>query len=129
MQEVYDFLKKSGTYYLATIDGDQPRVRPFGTIDICDGKMYIQTSKKKDVSKQITLNPKVELSACLENDWIRVEAVAVEGDVKAQEHMLESYPQLKPMYTVGDGITVTYQLTNVTATIYSFSGEPKVIKF
>ena len=129
MQEVYDFLKKAGTYYLATVDGDQPRVRPFGTIDICDGKMYIQTSKKKDVSKQIEKNPKIELSACFESDWIRVEAVAVEGDIKAQEHMLESYPQLKAMYTPGDGNTVAYQLTNATATIYSFAGEPKVIKF
>ena len=129
MQEVYDFLKKCGTYYLATIDGTKPRVRPFGTIDMYDGGLYIQTGKKKDVAKQIEKNPSIELSACEGAEWIRVEAAAVEGDLKAQEHMLESYPNLKSMYTPGDGNTVVYRLTNATAVISSFSGEPKVIKF
>jgi Uncharacterized conserved protein len=129
MQEVYDFLKKSGTYYLATVDGDQPRVRPFGTIDMYDGKLFIQTGKKKDVAKQIEKNPKIEISACFENGWIRIEAIAVEGDLAAQEHMLEEYPNLKGMYTIGDGNTVVYWLKDATATINSFADAPKVIKF
>ena len=93
MKEVYDFLKKCGTYYLATVDGDQPRVRPFGTVDIFEGKLYIQTGKVKNVAKQIKANPKIEICGMADNKWIRVEAVAVEDDrVEARQHMLDAYP-------------------------------------
>ena len=105
MQKVYDFLKKCNTYYLATTDGDQPRVRPFGTIDLFDGKLYIQTGKVKDVSKQILKNPKIEICAFDGQKWLRVQAIAVEDDrVEARQHMLDGYPELQNMYSATDEI-------------------------
>jgi uncharacterized pyridoxamine 5'-phosphate oxidase family protein len=130
MQEVYDFLKKANTYYLATVEGDQPRVRPFGTVDIFDGKLYIQTGKVKDVSKQIKVNPKIEICAFDGDRWIRVQAVAVEDDRReARQHMLDAYPQLKDRYSVDDDNTQVLYLKDVTAVISSFAAEPKTIKF
>ena len=93
MQEIYGFLKKCGTYYLATVEGDQPRVRPFGTIDLFDGKLTIQTGKVKDVSRQILQNPKIEICAFDGSCWLRVAATAVEDDrLQAQEHMPGGLP-------------------------------------
>jgi uncharacterized pyridoxamine 5'-phosphate oxidase family protein len=130
MQEVHDFLKKCGTYYLATVEGDQPRVRPFGTIHLFEGKLYIQTGKVKPVSQQIAKNPKVELSAFSDGAWIRVEATAVEDDrLAAKESLLEAYPSLKGRYSASDNNTQVLYLSNATATISSFAGEPKVIHF
>ena len=130
MNEVYEFLKKCGTYYLATTDGDQPRVRPFGTVDIFEDKLYIQTGKKKDVSKQMAANPKVEISGMTGGKWIRVEATVVSDDnLAARQHMLDAYPSLKNMYTADDGNTEVLYLKDAIATIYSFSEEPVVIKF
>jgi len=130
MQEVYDFLKKCETYYLATMDGDQPRVRPFGTIDLFEGKLYIQTGKSKDVSKQMKANPKIEISGMADGKWIRVEAIAVNDDrVEAKQHMLDAYPSLQGMYSATDDNTQTLYLKDATATISSFTEEPKVIKF
>lgn len=131
MKEVYDFLKKCGVYYLATIEGDRPRVRPFGTVDLFEDKLYIQTGRIKDVSKQIETNPKIEISGMLGADkWIRLEAEAICDDrIEAQEHMLEAYPNLKNMYKAGDGNTVVYYLKNATAKICSFTEEPRVIQF
>ena len=130
MQEVYEFLKKVGTYYLATVDSDQPRVRPFGTVDIFEDKLYIQTGKTKDVSKQIKINPKIEISAFDGGTWIRVQARAIEDNrLEAKQHMLESYPELKTMYSADDDNTQVLYLKDVIATFASFSGAPKVIKF
>ncbi|SHJ08879.1 pyridoxamine 5'-phosphate oxidase family protein [Desulfosporosinus lacus] len=130
MQEVLDFLKKCQTYYLATIDGDQPRVRPFGTANIFEGKLYIQTGKVKDVSKQMTANPKIEICAFNGQEWIRIQAVAVEDDrVEAKESMLESYPTLQSRYSATDPNTQVLYLQDAVATIASFTGEPKIIKF
>ncbi|MDR2303292.1 MAG: pyridoxamine 5'-phosphate oxidase family protein [Treponema sp.] len=130
MQEVYDFLKKSGTYYLATVEGDQPRVRPFGTINIFEDKLYFQTGKVKNVSKQIKANPRIEISATFEDRWIRVEAQAIEDDrIEARQNMLDAYPDLKKMYAADDGNTQVFYLKNATASIFSFGGEPKAIKF
>ena len=131
MQEVYDFLKSCGVYYLATMDGDQPRVRPFGTVDIYEGKLYIQTGKVKAVAQQMLANPKVEISAMApDGRWIRVAATAVEDDnVAAQAHMLDAYPELKAMYTAGDGNTVVFWLKDATAQICSFGAAPREIKF
>ena len=130
MQEVFEFLKSAGTYYLATVDGDQPRVRPFGTIDIYDGRLYIQTGKCKAVADQLKANPKIELSAMHEGRWIRLDAEAVLDDnIEAQIHMLDNYPTLKGMYTPGDGNTEVYFLQNVTAAICSFTAEPEVYEF
>jgi uncharacterized pyridoxamine 5'-phosphate oxidase family protein len=130
MQEVHDFLKKAQTYYLSTVEGDQPRVRPFGTIDIFDGKLYIQTGKGKDVAKQIAANPKVELCAFEGGSWIRVQANAVEDPRReAKVHMLETYPMLKDRYSADDDNTLVLALNDGVATISSFAGPPKVIKF
>ena len=130
MQEVFEFLKSAGTYYLATVDGDQPRVRPFGTIDIYDGRLYIQTGKCKAVADQLKANPKIELSAMHEGRWIRLAAEAVLDDnIEAQIHMLDNYTTLKGMYTPGDGNTEVYFLQNVTAAICSFTAEPEVYEF
>jgi uncharacterized pyridoxamine 5'-phosphate oxidase family protein len=130
MQEVLEFLKKAGTYYLATVEGDQPRVRPFGTAEIFEGKLYIQTGKVKSVSKQMKANPKVEICAFTEGKWIRIAATAVEDDrVAARQHMLDAYPSLQGMYKADDGNCQVLYLKDATATIASFAGEPKVIKF
>ena len=130
MEEVYEFLKKSGIYYLATVEGDQPRVRPFGTVDIFDNKLYIQTGKVKNVSKQMMANPKIEISAMTGEQWIRVEGIAVEDDrLEARQHMLDAYPSLQGMYQADDGNCQVFYLKEATATISSFTGEPKVIKF
>jgi uncharacterized pyridoxamine 5'-phosphate oxidase family protein len=130
MREVYEFLKKAGTYYIATIDGDQPRVRPFGTVNIFDGKLYIQTGKKKNCAKQIMANPKVEICAMNGGEWIRVAATLVEDPrIEAQQSMLDAYPSLQGMYKAGDGNNVVFYLKDAEATISSFTGAPKTIKF
>lgn len=130
MQEVCDFLKKSGTYYLATMDGDQPRVRPFGTVNIFEDKLYIQTGKIKAVSKQMMANPKVEICAMNGGEWIRIQAITVEDDrVEAKQSMLDKFPELHAMYSVTDDNTQVLYLKDAVATVYSFTAAPKVIKF
>lgn len=130
INEVYEFLKKSEVYYLATMEGEQPRVRPFGTIDLYQGRLYIQTGKAKAVSAHIKTNPKVELSAMCDGKWIRIAAEAVLDDnIAAQEHMLAAYPSLQAMYQPGDGNTEVFYLKNGTAQICSFTDAPKTIAF
>ena len=130
MKEVYEFVKNAGTYFLATVEGDQPRVRPFGTIDIFEDKLYIQTGKVKEVSKQIQENPKVELSAFAEGKWIRVAGTLVRDDrVEAKAHMLDQYPNLKAMYSAEDDNTEVLYFKDAVATFASFTEAPKVIKF
>ncbi|MBR2832087.1 MAG: pyridoxamine 5'-phosphate oxidase family protein [Oscillospiraceae bacterium] len=130
MQEVYEFLKKCGTYYIATVDGDQPRVRPFGTIDMFEGKLYIQTGKPKDCTKQIMKNPKVEICGMAGGEWIRVACTLVPDErIEPQVHMLDNYPSLKSRYAPGDGVNIVFYMKDATATISSFTAEPKVIKF
>lgn len=130
MNEVYDYLKKCGTYFLATTEGDQPRVRPFGTINIFEGKLYIQTGKSKDVSKQMMANPKIEISAFDGGQWIRIAATAVEDDrIEAKKSMLEAFPSLQDRYSAEDENTQVLYLKDATATFASFAGEPTVIKF
>ena len=130
MQEVFDFLKECGTYYLATVEGDQPRVRPFGTVDIFEGKLYIQTGKVKDVSRQIRQNPKVELCAFEKGKWLRVSGRLVRDDrVKAKEHMLAAYPSLRKMYSATDDNTEVLYFEDATAIFSSFTSEPVEIRF
>ncbi|HEX7714718.1 MAG TPA: pyridoxamine 5'-phosphate oxidase family protein [Bacillota bacterium] len=130
MKQVYDFLKKCRTYYIATIDGDQPRVRPFGTIVLYEDKLYIQTGKVKNVSQQMQANPKIEICAVDGGEWIRVAATAIRDDrVQAKQHMLEAYPELQGMYKADDNNTEVLYLKDATATIYSFTAEPRVIRF
>jgi len=130
MKEVYEFLKKCGAYYLATTDGDQPRVRPFGTVLIFENKLYIQTGKAKNVSKQMMKNPKIEICAFSGDKWVRVEAIVVEDDrIEPKRKMLDAYPQLKSMYSAEDSNTQVLYLKNATATFSSFGGAPEVVKF
>ncbi|MBP8639632.1 MAG: pyridoxamine 5'-phosphate oxidase family protein [Oscillospiraceae bacterium] len=130
MKEIYEFLKKCETYYLATVEGTQPRVRPFGTVNIFEGKLYISTGKVKNVSKQMLANPKIELSGMSDGKWIRVEAEVVEDDrLEAKQSMLDAYPSLQGMYKADDGNTQVLYLKNATATIYSYSDAPVVINF
>lgn len=130
MQEVYEFLKNCETYYLATVEGDQPRVRPFGTVDIFDGRLYIQTGKVKNVSKQMMLNPKIEICGFNGQEWVRISATAVEDDrLEVKQHMLDSYPSLQRMYKADDNNTQVLYLKDATATISSFKEAPRVITF
>lgn len=125
MESVYNFLKETNTYFLATMDGDQPRVRPFGTIDLFEGKLYIQTGKSKDVYKQIEANPKVEICACSGLDWLRVAATLVPDDrVEAKKHMLDNYPNLRNMYDENDDETIVLYLKDAKATFASLAGKP-----
>ena len=90
MERICNFLKEAGVYYLATMDGDQPRVRPFGTAIIFEGKLYIQTGKVKPVSKQLAANPKAEICAFKDGVWLRVAGELVEDDrVEAKKAMLD----------------------------------------
>ena len=128
MERVAEFLKNAQTYYLATADGDQPRVRPFGTAHIFEGKLYIQTGKSKDVSKQLAANPKAEICAFKDGEWIRISGELIEDDrIEAQQSMLDAYPSLQDMYKAGDGNTQVLYFRNATATIYGFSHDPEVI--
>lgn len=130
MERVAKFLKEAETYYLATVDGDQPRVRPFGTVNIFEGKLYIQTGKVKDVSKQIHANPKVELCAFKNGEWLRVAGTLVEDDRReARQAMLDAYPNLRAMYSEDDGNTEVFYLKDATATFSSFTSAPEVVKF
>ena len=130
MERVAEFLKEAGVYYLATVEGDQPRVRPFGTVHIFEGKLYIQTRKVKDVSKQLMANPKAEICAFKKGEWIRVAGELIEDDrVEARQSMLDAYPSLQKMYAADDGNTQVFYFRNATATINSFTHDPEVITF
>lgn len=130
MEKVCQFLKEAGTYYLATVEGDQPRVRPFGTAHIFEGKLYIQTGKKKDVSHQLAANPLVELCAFKDGAWLRLAGELVEDDrVEARRSMLDAYPELRHMYDENDGNTQVFYFKNATATFSSFTAASETVKF
>lgn len=130
MKEVYDFLKKCGVFYIATVDGDQPRVRPFGALNIFEDKLYIQTGKVKNVAKQMEANPKVEISAFTEGKWIRLTGEVVEDSRReAKVSMLDANPELKGMYSADDDNTEVLYFKNVKASINSFTEEPIFIEF
>ncbi|MCR4650494.1 MAG: pyridoxamine 5'-phosphate oxidase family protein [Lachnospiraceae bacterium] len=130
MERVEKFLKDAEVYYLATVDGDRPRVRPFGTAHIFEGKLYIQTGKVKDVSKQIHANPNVEVCAFKNGEWLRVAGELVEDDrLEAKQSMLDAYPSLQGMYSADDGNTEVFYFKDATATFSSFAKAPEVVKF
>lgn len=131
MNEVLDYLKACGTFYLATTEGDQPRVRPFGAVCGFEGKIYITTNNKKKVFDQMKKNPKIEISGMNKGTWIRLEAEAVhDGRREARVAMMEdNKAALSKLYSIDDGIFEVLYLENATATIFSFTDEPKVIKF
>ena len=130
MQRVCQFLKDAGVYYLATVEGDQPRVRPFGTAHIFEGKLYIQTGKVKPTSKQLMANPKAEISAFHNGTWVRIAGQLVEDDrVEARKSMLDAYPNLRGMYHEDDGNTQVLYFKDAVATFYSFGGAPETVEF
>ena len=130
LEQVCDFLREAGTYYLATVEGDQARVRPFGTVLFYDGKLCIQTGRKKDVAKQIKANPKVELCACKGGEWLRVAGEMAELDDRAARvAMLDRYPELKAMYDPDDGNTAVLAFTRGIATLASFTAPPETLVF
>ncbi len=131
MKKLYEFLKSAGKYYLATVDVDQARVRPFGTVNIFEDKLYIQTGKGKAVNDQIKANSKVELCAMKGDEWIRLSGTLVLDErVEAGEAMLDAYPNLRSMYTTGEnGNSVVYYFKDATAVIASFGHAPETIEF
>ncbi len=130
MKRVYDFLKAAGVYYLATVEGNQPRVRPFGTYLIFEDKLYIQTGKKKPVSHQLMANPKAEVCTFHEGMWLRIAGELVEDDrVEPKKAMLDAYPNLRAMYDENDGNTQVFYFKNATATFASFTAAPEVVTF
>lgn len=130
MEKICNFLKEAGVYYLATVEGDQPRVRPFGTAHIFEGKLYIQTGKVKPVSKQLAANPKAEICAFKDGTWIRIEGELVNDDcVEAKKSMLDAYPNLRGMYDENDANTQVLYFASGVATFKSFGGPEEVITF
>lgn len=130
MNEVYEFLKACKFFFIATLEGRQPRVRPFGTIDLFDGKLYIQTGRKKEVAKQLFTNPKIEICAFNGRQWLRVAATAVlDTNPAAEQHMFTVYPGLKGAYAPNDGNNAVLYLKDATATFHSFSGDPVTVEF
>ena len=130
MERVCEFLKSAGVYYLATAEGDQPRVRPFGTANIFEGKLYIQTGKAKSVSKQLLANPKAEICAMKDGAWLRVSGELVEDDRReARKAMLDDYPELRSMYDENVGNTQVFYFRNAEATFSSFGSEPETVRF
>ena len=130
MKRVEKFLKDVGIYYLATMEGDQPRVRPFGTAHIFEGKLYIQTGKSKAVSRQLHANPKAEVCACKDGEWLRVAGELVEDDCReARQSMLDAYPSLQKLYSADDGNTEVFYFKDATATFSSFTKDPEIVGF
>ena len=130
MERVYKFLKDAGTYYLATVEGDQPHVRPFGTAHIFEGRLYIQTGKVKPTSKQLLANPKAEICAFHNGAWVRITGELVEDDrVEARKSMLDAYPSLRNMYDENDSNTQVFYFKNAIATFSSFTAAPEIIEF
>ena len=130
MERVAKFLKEAETYYLATVEGDQPRVRPFGALNIFEDKLYLQTGKVKDVSKQIQNNNNIEICAFKDGKWIRVSAKAIRDDrIEAKENMLNNNPELKSMYSASNDNTEVLYLSDATATISSFTDAPIIYNF
>ena len=130
MERICNFLKEAGVYYLATMDGEQPRVRPFGTAHIFEGKLYIQTGKVKPVSKQLAENPKAEICAFKDGVWLRLAGELVEDErVEAKKSMLDEYSNLRAMYDENDGSTQVLYFKSGVATFSSFTAPDEVITF
>ncbi|MBR3305373.1 MAG: pyridoxamine 5'-phosphate oxidase family protein [Christensenellaceae bacterium] len=130
MNKVYQFLKDAQTYYLATAEGDQPRVRPFGTVLLYNGRIYIQTGKVKDVSKQLAANPNAEVCAFKDGKWLRVAGKLINDDSRdAKAAMLDDYPSLRAMYDPDDDNTQVLYFKDAKATFSSFTEAPETVEF
>ena len=130
IERICRFLDDAKVYYLATVEGDQPRVRPFGTALVYDGRLYIQTGKVKAVSKQISANPKVEICAFNDGQWLRIAGELVnDDDIAVKTAMLDKMPELKAMYSAEDDNTQVLYFRNAKATFSSFTAPPETVKF
>lgn len=130
IERAAQFLKDAEVYYLATVEGDQPRVRPFGTANVFEGKLYIQTGKVKPTSKQLHANAKAEVCAFKNGEWVRIAGELIEDDRReARESMLNAYPNLRGMYNEDDGNTEVFYFQNATATYSSFTKAPEIENF
>jgi uncharacterized pyridoxamine 5'-phosphate oxidase family protein len=130
MEEILRYLKECGTFFLATVEGDQPRVRPFGVVAEFDGKLYIATNNQKNVYRQMLANPRVEISAMNHGTWLRLEARAHRDDRRsARERMLEENPSLNRTYRVDDGRFEVLCLEDATASIFGGGEGPRTVKF
>lgn len=128
VERVYNYLNEVGAYSVATLEGNQPRVRIFGTILLVDNKLYIKTGKKKEVAKQIFLNPKAELVACKGTDWVRITCELKEKDDRnIRVAMLDKMPSLRAMYNEDDGNMVMFEITNAVATFSSFTAPSETV--
>ena len=128
LDRVVSFLDAAQTYYLATVEGDQPRVRPFGTALAYEGRLYLQTGKVKAVSRQLAACPKAEICAFAGGKWLRVCGTLVDDPrTEPKVAMLEKYPSLKAMYSPEDGNTQVLYFTDATATFSSFTDAPEVL--
>ena len=130
MERICKFLKDAGVYYLATVEGDQPRVRPFGTAMVYEGRLYIQTGMVKAVSRQLADNPKAEICAFHNGTWVRITGELIEDDrVEARKAMLDAYPELRRMYDENDGNTQVLYFKSGTAVFSSFTAAPETVNF
>ena len=130
MEEVFEFLKKCGTFYIATEEGDKPKVRPFGVVNIFEGKLYIQTGKVKDVSKQMQINPNVEICGFMDGKWVRISGRVIRDDRReAKKSMLDANPILRGMYSEDDDNTEVLYFENAKATFSSFTEAPRTVEF
>lgn len=130
IEKICTFLKDAGVYFLATVAGDEPRVRPFGTVHIFEGNLYIQTGKVKSCSEQILANPHVELCAFKDGKWLRLRGeLVLDERVEAKKSLLDAYPELRAMYDENDGNTEVFYFKNATATFSSFTEAPESFNF
>ena len=130
MKETFEYLRKAGVFYVATVDGDKPKVRPFGVVEIYENKLYVLTGKKKQVSKQIQNNPNVEICTSIGETWIRISGKLIRDDrVEAKQYILDKNPQLKGMYSAQDDNTEILYFEDAESTICSFTEAPKIYKF
>ncbi len=131
LQEIKDYLAECRVFYLATVDGDQPRVRPFGVSEIYNGRLYLMSGKSKEVFKQLVANPKFELSATKANgaEWIRVSGRLVnDDDVVMKQYLLDQNPELKQLYKADDNMAAMY-ITDGEARFFSFNEPERRVKF
>ena len=130
VERVCQFLDEAKTYYLATVEGDQPRVRPFGTALVWEGRLYIQTGKVKDVSRQLAANPKAEICAFHNGAWLRVSGELINDDRReVKVAMLEKFSSLKAMYSPDDDNTQVLYFRSASATFASFTAAPETLSF
>lgn len=96
--KVNDFLSKAQVFYVLTTDGDQPKGRPFGAHLLVDGKIYFCCGTFKNVFKQLTANPKVEILAVAGMDFLRYDGLATVVKDDAIEEMFREQSQVKDQY-------------------------------